>query len=62
MGTNTAGAAITDDKVVCLACLEEIQRRKDWYIDMGLQAAADKCQKLENYAQEYCVHKGYITK
>lgn len=34
MGINTAGAAITDDKVVCLAAVEEIERRKEWYSDM----------------------------
>jgi len=34
MGINTAGAAITDDKIVCLASLAEIERRKEWYIDM----------------------------
>lgn len=34
MGINTVGAAITDDKVVCLASLEEIKRRKEWYGQM----------------------------
>jgi uncharacterized protein (UPF0371 family) len=34
MGINTVGAAITDDKVVCLASLEEIGRRKEWYAQM----------------------------
>lgn len=62
MGINTVGAAITDDKVVCLASLEEIGRRREWYIQMWswYTDAVKICEKLEKYAKEYCVQKGYL--
>lgn len=62
MGINTVGAAITDDKVVCLACLEEIQRRKERYSQMwsSYKDAVERCEKLEKYAREYCLNKKYL--
>jgi uncharacterized protein (UPF0371 family) len=57
MGINTVSGSIIDDKVVCLAAAEEIQRRKDWYTDMGLKDAATKCQSLLDEAYAYCVSK-----
>lgn len=60
MGINTVGSAIMDDSLVCLACLEEIERRKYWYIDMGLQDAAKKCEELLAKAKEYCQSKSYM--
>ena len=34
MGINKVLSGITDDKKVCQACIDEIVRRKDWYVDM----------------------------
>jgi len=68
MGINTAGAAITNDKVVCLAAVQEIERRKEWYEQLvqstktqvqTYQKAADKCLVLLHKAKEYCEGKGY---
>jgi uncharacterized protein (UPF0371 family) len=69
MGINTAGAAITNDKVVCLAAVQEIERRKEWYEQLVqstkaqvqiYQKAADKCVVLLQKAKEYCEGKGYL--
>jgi len=59
MCVNTAGSAITDDKVVCQAAMEEIIRRKQRYTDMKDISAAKKCDTLLQKAKEYCSAKGY---
>jgi uncharacterized protein (UPF0371 family) len=52
MGINMAGFAITNEKVVKLACLDEVIRRKDWYKEMvergdGKLNWVFKCEQLE---------------
>lgn len=59
MCVNTAWSSITDDKIVCVAAVEEIMRRKDRYAQMKDTAAAKKCDALLKKAQEYCSAKGY---
>ena len=65
MGINYAGFAITDDKVVSLASLEEIKRRTGWYQEIvnrgdGKLNWVIKCQQLERDAFAYCKEKGYL--
>lgn len=59
MGINSAGSAITNDRVVCLASLQEIQRRKEWYHN---QANVQKCAELAKKAKAYCEKMGYKVK
>lgn len=65
MGINYAGFAITDDKVVSLASLEEIKRRTVWYQEIvnrgdGKLNWVIKCQQLERDAFAYCKEKEYL--
>lgn len=61
MGISNAGFAITNDEVVCIAALEEIRRRKDWYkeIDKKQTAWIKACEELETDAMKYIRDKGY---
>lgn len=65
MWINTIWSCITDDKVLCLAALEEIKRRQVWYKNsieewIKFQTAYDKTLELEKQAEEFCKQKGYI--
>jgi uncharacterized protein (UPF0371 family) len=58
MGINMAGFAITDDKVVCEAAVEEILRRKEWYKEIiergeGKMNWVLRCEQLEREAKKY---------
>jgi uncharacterized protein (UPF0371 family) len=58
MGINETGFCITDEKAVCLACLEEIRRRASWYKEMvdrdnGDITWVERCEKLAKEAEEY---------
>jgi uncharacterized protein (UPF0371 family) len=58
MGINETGFCITDEKAVCIACLEEIKRRASWYQEMvdrdnGDISWVERCNKLAQEAQEY---------
>lgn len=58
MGISTAGFAITDDKIVSQASLEEIRRRRTRYQQMidrgeGEQIRVERCDKLEKKCLEY---------
>lgn len=64
MGINHVKESITSDEIVCIASLQEIQRRKNWYqqvIDHGLgeNSWVSACQELENKALEYIQSKRY---
>lgn len=63
MGINMAGYTIKDDKVVCQASFEEIQRRKGWYrelVDQGIGKSSwvKICEELEKDAIKY-IKKNY---
>lgn len=67
MGISCAGFCISDDEVVSIASLQEIQRRKTWYQEIvdrweGEQSWVDKCDELEKKALEYCNSKWYNLK
>ena len=58
MGISTAGFAITDDKIVSQASLEEIRRRKARYQQMidrgeGEQLWIERCDTLEERCLAY---------
>lgn len=61
MGISNAGFAITNDEVVCVAALQEIQRRKEWYkeIDNRQTAWIKTCEELEVDAIKYIQAQGY---
>jgi uncharacterized protein (UPF0371 family) len=64
MGISCAGMAITDDTVVSIASLTEIERRKWWYQEMvdrweGKQERVEKCDELYAKAKKYCEDKKY---
>jgi uncharacterized protein (UPF0371 family) len=64
MGISTAGFAITDDEICCVASLQEIRRRKVWYKQMldrkeGEQKRLDMCDALEAKCLEYMKEKKY---
>ncbi len=65
MGISCAWFALTDDKVISMACLEEIRRRKSWYqqmIDRGEweQKRIEICDALEERCLAYFKNKWYI--
>ena len=56
--------AITDDEVVSLASLHEIERRKVWYQEQvdrkeGKQERTTICDELHAKAKKYCEDKKY---
>jgi len=58
MGINMAGMAITDDKIVTQAAIEEIRRRKVWYQEIvnrgdGKLNWVVKCRTLELEAERF---------
>lgn len=58
MGMNKAGFAITNDKVVSDAAIQEIQRRRDWFKQQvierrGKMSWVEKCEELEKEAETY---------
>lgn len=58
MGMNNAGYAITDDKVVAQAALEEIIRRKEWFAEQtregrGEEKWVKRCEEIEAEAKTY---------
>jgi uncharacterized protein (UPF0371 family) len=58
MGINTAGNAITNDKLVCKAAIEEIERRKAWYQEILERGDGKinwilKCEQLLREAKRY---------
>ncbi len=65
MGINFAGYAITDDEIVCIASLNEIRRRRDWYNEILARGGVDKnksvkkCESLELQALKYIKEQGY---
>jgi len=64
MGINHVKESITNDEIVSVASLQEIQRRKDWYQEMinhgfGEDSWIRTCQQLESKAMEYIESKGY---
>ncbi len=64
MGINYAGFAITDDQIVCIASLNEIRRRRDWYKEIVSRGVGDKewirkCDNLETQALKYIREQGY---
>ena len=64
MWISTAGFAITDDEVCCVASLQEIRRRKWRYqqqIDRkeGEQSRISRCDELEKKCLEYIKEKKY---
>mgnify|MGYP003587377836 CR=1 FL=1 len=61
MGINYAGFAITNDEVVCIAALEEIKRRKQWYKEIynHQQTWIKACEELELDALRYIKTKNY---
>ena len=64
MWISTAGDCITDDQIVSIASLQEIQRRKVWsqeVIDRGEGDAEriSKCDELEKKCLHYCEDKHY---
>ena len=64
MGINYAGNAISNDQVVCVASLEEIRRRRGWYMEIFNRSEGDKdwikkCENLEIQALKYIREKGY---
>lgn len=64
MGINCSGMAITQDNIVCIASLAEIQRRIGWYqqqVDRwaGKQERIEKCNELYAQAKTYCEDKKY---
>ncbi len=63
MMINEAGFCITDDKLVCEAGLEEINRRAVWYQDIlsrgdGLKNWINRCYELRERAEDY-IKKSY---
>ena len=65
MGINFAGKAIIDDEVVCLASLDEIRRRSEWYTEIVARGQGDqkwitKCNSLEKRALRYIKEQGYL--
>lgn len=61
MGISKAGFAINNDEVVCIASLQEIQRRNKWYteIDSKQTAWIKTCEELETDAMKYIQSHGY---
>lgn len=64
MGINYAGSAIENDEAVCVASLNEIRRRADWYQMMldrgeGRSDWVEKCRKLERQATKYIEERGF---
>lgn len=54
---NMSASAITDDAVVSLASIQEIERRRDRYKDLEDDSAVKKCDDLLVKAQLYCDSK-----
>lgn len=66
MGISCAGLCITDDEVVSVASLEEIQRRKARTQEVSDRGDGDserisKCEDLEQKCLHYCEDKKYNT-
>jgi uncharacterized protein (UPF0371 family) len=65
MGINEAGFCITNDRLVCLASLDEIRRRESWYKEIlergnGKISWMTRCKELEKKAIKYMVERfGY---
>lgn len=64
MGISCAGFAITNDEVVSIASLHEIERRKIWYQEQvdrweGKQERTAKCDELYAKTKKYCEEKKY---
>lgn len=62
MGISWAGFAINNDEVVCIASLNEITRRKDWYAGLRGKDTSEwvsRCQNLENQALKYIKERNY---
>ena len=64
MGMNHVKESITNDEIVCIASLNEIRRREDWYQEvvnngLGEDSWVRACQELERKALEYIQNKGY---
>ncbi len=64
MGINFAGFAVTDDSVISVASLREIERRKRWYEEIvgrgeGDPKWLDTCDRLKSEAMEYIGEKKY---
>ncbi len=64
MWINCAGMAITNDEIISIASLAEIERRKWWYQEEiarweGKQERIDKCDALYAKAKKYCEDKKY---
>jgi hypothetical protein len=58
--------AITNDEIVSIAALQEIQRRKERYVEMmgrneGKQERVTRCEELEAKCLDYCKAKKYDT-
>lgn len=68
MGINTAGFCITDDGIVSISALKEIERRKEWYTELveqkiGLNSWVKVCENLYTQALKYIKkNKYYINK
>ena len=64
MGINCAGMAISDDAIVSIASLAEIQRRRAWYQEQidrweGKQERIIQCDTLYEKSKKYCEDKKY---
>jgi uncharacterized protein (UPF0371 family) len=64
MGISCAGFAITDDEIVSIASLQEIERRIWWYKEQierkeGKQEWISMCDELHAKAKKYCENKKY---
>lgn len=64
MGISCAWFAITDDEIVSVASLHEIERRKTRYQEMidrweGKEERVKKCNELYEKAKKYCEDKKY---
>jgi len=64
MGINHVKESITNDEIVCVASLNEIQRRESWYQEVidngyGEDSWVTACQELEKKALAYIKAKGY---
>lgn len=64
MGINYAGFAIDNDEVICVASLNEIRRRANWFREIVYRGAGKmdwvkKCEQLETQALKYINERGY---
>ncbi len=61
MGINSSGICITNDQECCHASTLEIDRRKQWYVELGEEEAIRKCAALKNIALKYMKERAYST-